>query len=404
MRTRFTAFLILLASSAALSVCAAEAPSVADAFTQGKLSLNARLRYEGVQQSALRDAEALTLRTRLGFATARWHGLKALVEAEHIVAAEGDGYSQAGLNPAAADRAVVADPETNEINQIFLAYTAQKTTVTLGRQRLVLDNARFIGDVGWRQNQQTFDALVIQSAVVPAITFTYAYLDQINRVFGPSHPQGKGQSDSHVINTSYTGCTAGTLTGYAYLLDFAAPAAANSCATYGASFAGTRPLSPDMKLAYRAEFATQADTGTSPLRYSARYSALSAGLTAKPGSLTLGYEQLGSDHNIGFKTPLATLHAFNGWADLFLSTPAAGLRETYLRATADLPEKIALTASYSRFESDIGGSRLGNEFDAQVFRKFGRSVSALLKFAHFRRDSLSVPNVQKIWAQLEFVY
>jgi hypothetical protein len=267
-----------------------------------------------------------------------------------------------------------------------------------------LDNARFIGDVGWRQNQQTFDALLIQSAVVPATTFTYAYLDQINRVFGPRHPQGKWQSDSHVINTSYTGCAAGTVTGYAYLIDFAKPAAANSCATYGGSFVGTYPLSPELKLAYRAELATQADTGTSPLRYSARYSAFSAGLTAKPGSLTLGYEQLGSDHNIGFKTPLATLHAFNGWADLFLNTPAAGLQETYLRATADLPEKIALTASYSRFESDIDSTRFGNEFDLQVFRKFGRSVSALLKFANFRRESLSVPNVQKIWAQFEFVY
>ena len=239
MITRLASVLIFFAVSAAPSVCAAEPSCIADIFAQGKFSLNARLRYEGVQQSALRDAEALTLRTRLGFATAPWHGLKALVEAEHIVAVEGDGYSQAGLNPAAADRAVVADPETNEINQIFLAYTAQKTTVTLGRQRLVLDNARFIGDVGWRQNQQTFDALLIQSAVVPATTFTYAYLDQINRVFGPRHPQGKWQSDSHVINTSYTGCAAGTLTGYAYLIDFAKPAAANSCATYGGSFVGT---------------------------------------------------------------------------------------------------------------------------------------------------------------------
>jgi hypothetical protein len=125
---------------------------------------------------------------------------------------------------------------------------------------------------------------------------------------------------------------------------------------------------------------------------------------AKPGTLTLGYEQLGSDNNVGFKTPLATLHAFNGWADLFLATPAAGLQETYVRATANLPEAIALTASYSRFETDVGGTKLGQEFDAQLSRKFGKSITGLLKFANFRRDSLSVPNVQKLWAQVDYTY
>ncbi len=400
--SRVSATLILLAASAAFAH-AAEPAAFADAFTHGKLSLNARLRYEGVQQTALKDADALTLRTRLGFTTAPWQGLKAMVEAENIVALGGDRYSQSGLNPAAAGRAVVADPETTEINQLFLAYTAQKTTATLGRQRLVLDNARFIGDVGWRQNQQTFDAFTVQSTALTATTLTYAYLDQINRVFSARHPQGKWASDSHLFNAAYTGFAAGTLTGYAYLLDFK-NAAANSCATYGASFAGAQPLASAVKFAYRAELATQSDYGPSPLDYTATYIALSAGLVAKPGTLTLGYEQLGSDHNVGFKTPLATLHAFNGWADLFLTTPAAGLRETYLRATATLPAALALTASVHRFETAVAWIRLGEEFDAQISRKFSAALTGLVKFADFRRDAPAYPNVQKIWAQVEFAY
>ena len=380
------------------------ADTLGDALEKGTVSLNARLRYEGVQQTNLRAAEALTLRTRLGFTTAPWQGLKAMVEAENIVAADGDRYSQAGLNPAATGRAVVADPETSEINQVFFAYTSGKTTATLGRQRLVLDGARFIGDVGWRQNMQTFDAFVVQDKTLDKTTLTYGYLDQINRVFSARHAQGKWQSDSHVLNANYAGFAAGTLTGYAYLLDFAKAAAANSCATYGASFAGTQPINADLKFAYRLELATQSDYGASTLNYSTTYTAVSAGLVAKPGTLTLGYEQLGSDNNVGFKTPLATLHAFNGWADLFLATPAAGLQETYVRATANLPEAIALTASYSRFETKVGGTKLGQEFDAQLSRKFGKSVTGLLKFANFRRDSLSVPNVQKLWAQVEYTY
>ncbi|HEY0862955.1 MAG TPA: alginate export family protein [Opitutaceae bacterium] len=390
-----------LAGAAVLPLAAAD--HLADAFAQGRVTLNLRLRYEDVRQTALRDAGALTLRPRLGFTTAPLHGWQAMLEAESILAADGDRYSQSGLNPGGAGRAVVADPETTEINQAWLAFTTGRTTATLGRQRLVLDNARFVGDVGWRQNMQTFDALVVQDKSLAQTTLTYAWLDRINRVFGDRHAQGYWQSNSHLFNASYAGLPAGTLTGYAYLLDFAG-SPANSCATYGASLTGTRKLTDRLKLAYRAELATQADHGASPLDYSTHYLGLEAGLAGGSGSLTLGHEVLGSDHNVGFKTPLATLHAFNGWADLFLATPAAGLRDTYLKATATLPAQLALTAFYHRYETDATGGRLGAEFNAQLTRKFGKSVTGLVKFADFRRDNATLPNVQKIWAQVEFTY
>ncbi len=391
---------LLLAASGSLLA----ADTLGEAIGKGTVSANIRARFEGVHQTALRDAEAVTLRTRVGYTTAPWQGLKAMVEGEHIVAANGDKYSQAGLNPAATGRAVVGDPETEEINQVFLAYTSGKTTATLGRQRIVLDNTRFVGDVGWRQNMQTYDAFLLQDKTLDKTTLTYGYLDQVNRVFSARHPQGKWQSDSHLLNASYAGLAAGTLTGYAYLLDFAKLGAPNSCATYGASFAGTQPLNADVKVTYRAELATQSDYGASPLKYSAVYSTVNAGLVWKPGSLTLGYEQLGSDNNVGFKTPLATLHAVNGWADLFLTTPAAGLQETYVRATANLPEGFVLTASYHQFKSDANGTKFGEEYDAQLTRKFGKYVTGLVKIANFRRDSLAFPNVQKVWAQVEFAY
>ena len=396
-------FCSALAGATVLPLAAAD--NLADAFAQGQVSLNLRLRYENVEQTGLRDASALTLRTRLGFTTAPLAGWKAMLEAENLVAAAGDGYSQSGLNPGGAGRAVVADPEITEINQAFIAHATGKTTFTLGRQRLVLDTARFVGDVGWRQNMQTFDAVVLQDKSFDKTTLTYAWLDRINRVFGDHHAQGYWKSSSHLFNASYTGLPAGTLTGYVYLLDFRKPdSAANSCATSGASFTGATKLSDALKLTYRLELAAQRDYGSSPLNYRTSYYDLEAGLAARQGGLTLGHEVLGSDHNVGFKTPLATLHAFNGWADLFLATPAAGLRDTFLKATASLPEGVSLLAFYHWFKADTTGAALGDELDVQLSRKFGKYTTGMVKFADFNRTSTTFPDVRKFWLQAEFAY
>ena len=405
-RTPFRAALVASCFLAPGAFAASDAPaapgSIADAFSKGKVSLNVRARYEGVDQTGLKEADANTMRTRLGFTTAPVNGLKATIEAENITALDGDRYSQAGLNPGGAGRAVVADPEGTEINQAFLAYSTGKSTFAAGRQRLVLDNARFVGDVGWRQNAQTFDAVSIVDKSIEKLSLTYGYLHQINRVFGDRHVQGDFESDSHVLNASYGGLPIGTLTGYAYLLDFD-NAAVNSSATYGLSLAGAVPLSQQVKLSYRAEYATQSDYGSSPLSYSTDYMLGELGLGGKPGLIAAGYELLGTDNNVGFKTPLATLHAFNGWADAFLATPGGGLRDAYAKLSANLPGGIGLLAFYHDFETDTGVA-LGKEWDVQLTRKFGRYFTGLAKYAKFERDSLTLPNVKKVWLGVEFNY
>lgn len=391
-------FLATLLLPAVLGAADGHAPA------KGKLSLNARLRYEGVEQTGLLDANALTLRARLGFTSGDYAGFKAMIEGENILAADGDRYNQSGLNPVAARRAVVADPDSSEINQAWISYTTGETSAVLGRQRLVLDNHRFVGDVGWRQNQQTFDAFVVRNQTLDHTTLTYAYLDRINRVFGERHPQGHWNSKSHLVNAARAGLPgASTLVVYGYWLDFD-NSPANSCATWGASYAGALDLPAAAKLAFRAEIAAQTNHGSSRLAYDTRYYLLESGVTGKPGSLSVGNEVLGSDNNVGFKTPLATLHAFNGWADLFLATPSAGLVNTYLKGSANLPEAFAFTTFYHWFKADAGSTKFGREFDAMLSRKFGKYVTAAAKYADFRHDSPAFPNVRKVWVQLEFVY
>lgn len=390
-----SALVVLAAANAA-----AEPTSLHEAVAGGKLTLNARTRFEAVDQAGLRDASALTLRARLGFSTAPVNGLKALLEFEHITALDGDRYSQAGLNPGGAGRAVVADPEGTEVNQAALSFAPSTTTFTLGRQRLVLDNARFVGDVGWRQNQQTFDAFAVQDKTLANTTLTYAWLQQINRVFGADHPQGRWDSDSHVLHASQSGFAAGTLTGYAYLLNFE-NARANSSASYGASFTGSRPITAG-KVSWRAEYATQSDYANAPVDYRTDYLALETGFARDGVGLTLGQERLGSDRGVGFKTPLATLHAFNGWADLFLATPAAGLRDRYAKLTAALPGGFNLLLAHHRFAAAAGGGRYGREWDVQLTRKLNAHFTGLVKLADFDPATASLPAVRKLWLQIEY--
>lgn len=377
--------------------------TLADALAQGQASLNIRVRYEGAAQTGLRDAGALTVRSRLGFTTAPVRGWRAQLELENIVSPDGDRYSQAGLNPRGTGRAVVADPTGSEVNRAWVAWSGERTTVTAGRQRLVLDQARFVGDVGWRQNMQTFDGITLVSQPGDHLAVNYGYLTRVNRVFGDRHPQGNWASDSHVLHASYTGCKAGTLTGYAYRLDFD-HAAAQSTATYGVSLAGEKPVSADVRFTYRLEYATQSDHGRNPLRYTADYHALEFGLAGRPGLLAAGHEVLGCDGGGSFRTPLATLHAFNGWADVFLSTPSQGLRDTYVKVSASLPRGITLLAFYHRFGADRTRGDYGDELDLQLTRKFGKFLTGTCKYADFRRDSPAFPNVRKLWAQIEFSY
>lgn len=392
--------------------------SFLDALTQGKVNAYSRLRYEHVDiESVPQHADAVTVSARLGYTTASYQGFQAMIEGEGTTPLQNDYYDGTGTNTSGYP--AVADPENYEINQAWLAYTYEDTTARVGRQRIVLDNARFIGDVGWRQNQQTFDAVFLQDKTFQDLTLTYGYLDRINRVFDDSLPQYDWASDSHIVNAAYKGLPFGTLTGYAYLLDFDRAhdgfgAVASSSQTYGLSFAGSSPATDTLKVLYRLEYATQSDYGSSPLDYRADYYTAELGAATKTVTLLAAYEVLGSDDGkigSGFKTPLATLHSHNGWADKFTTTPDDGLTDLNLKATVILPADLTLLARYHWFFSDDTSAKYGREFDLQLTYKYDAHLSFTGKAAFYTADSsaafipLSVrQDTDKFWLQAEYTY
>ncbi len=376
----------------------AHAQDLGEALTGGRFSVDLRYRFEAVDQAnALRNARAWTLRGRGGYETGAWHGFSAMLEAEAVVAVGNDRYNSTVNGK--TGYSVVADPEDAEINQAWLRYGGLPgTRVTYGRQRLMLDNQRFIGAVGWRQNEQTFDALWVVNESLPYTRLTAGYVYNVNRVFGDKSAVGNFKSASPIVHASYKGFAAGELSGYGYLLDFP-NTAANSTRTWGLRFKGATDARKDLKLLYAAEYASQHDWRDNPRRTRVRYHFLEGGVALKGVEVKLGHETLGSDGTNAFQTPLATLHAFNGWADQFLATPATGLRDTHLKAGATVAG-VRLDAIVHRFRADRGGARYGSEWDLQAVLQYRKHYAVGIKYASYDAKSFSV-DTDKLWLWVE---
>lgn len=355
--------------------------------TAGEFSGDFRLRYETHQSDQKKkDATALTLRSRIGYQSPVFAGVSLLAEAEDVAALI-DEYT-----PQDNRYLTVADPQNREVNRAQLHYQQRQLAATLGRQRIILDNARFIGNVGWRQNEQTYDAALVRYNAAD-FELTYAYLDLVNDIFF-----GATEVDSHVIHIKNHSADAARLSAYAYWLDFDDSAVYYH--SYGTSLSGDTELA-GINSHYRAEIAYQsADNGD---EREALYYRLEAGITLKHSRLTLGNETLGSDAGeYGFQTPLATKHAFNGWADRFLNTPDRGLSDNYLSLSYRLHSFNTL-AVYHRYYSDRGHDELGGEINLKLGYNASKQFSLGIKYADFNGVA-GQSDSQKfwLWSQLSF--
>lgn len=380
------------------------------AITSGKATISGRYRYEHVDQdNTLKNANASTLRLRLNYRTGQWNGWSAFAEFDHVFHVLVDDFdSGSGTSPNRGEYSVVADPEGSDLNQLYFDLDPNDSwKYRFGRQRILLDNQRFVGGVGWRQNEQTYDALTLNTKAMSNTTLSYSYVNRVRRIFGQTVPAGKARVDAHLFNAKVALTDNFSVTPYLYSLDYA-DAVANSSTTFGARAAGSHAFGSG-KFNWFAELARQSDTGDNPTSYDANYLHLNAGYTAGNGmSLALGYEVLGADSSAGtsFSTPLATLHAFNGWADQFLSTPGAGLEDVYATFKFNAGG-WKFTAVYHDFSSDVGSFSYGDEIDLSGAFKLSDRYGLLLKAAFFSADSSSpLTNVDtnKIWVMLTASY
>jgi hypothetical protein len=396
-----------LALAAATGAARAEPAADADTFEQAlrgsDFIVDMRLRYEGVQQTGFsEDAEALTSRLRAGLQTAPWHKTSFLAEGVWI----GDPIDHYNSTTNGQTQyPVVADPaDFTAVNRFeVINQSLEHTTLTAGRQRIVLDDQRFVGNVGWRQNEQTFDALRAQLGG-SNIKADVSYASQVNRVFGPDSPAGRWHGDFVLANVSKA-WSAGTLTVFDYYLDVD-EAAAQSSNTFGARLTGAKPLGK-LRATYALSYGTQSDAAKNPARYTDGYYLLEGGLEIKKLAVGVGYEVLGSNGTVAFATPLATLHAFQGWADKFLATPAAGVTDGYVKLGYSLGKhgafkSVSAVGYYHDFAADAGSAHYGDELDLQLVAKTER-MALTLKYADYRADSLFT-DTDKLWLSVDYAF
>ncbi|SMD04381.1 alginate export family protein [Novosphingobium sp. B1] len=417
-KTVFSAALLASAIGIVQPALAAGKPAFGDPVPVGDgLTLDpiidARIRYEGVDQPTV-DADALTVRLRTGLELkhARSH-LSVLVEAEGTLGLVNDYNAFPFALPGSTQRrpqfAVVADGESIDLNRAQIMYRVKNFALTVGRQRINLDDQRFVGSVGWRQNEQTFDAVRAEATIGP-VSLDGTYAIQQDSIFGSEAGPRRSMDGDFVFLQASAKAGPLQVKGFSYIIDYdEAFAFANSSQTYGGRVSGSVPLSKAVKLNVLASYARQTDIGRNPVNYAADYYGGELGLGYQGFTLTGGYEKLGADRKAGkaFQTPLATLHKFNGWADLFLTTPAGGLEDYYVTLAKVLPKVKAVqglnaNVTYHEFQSDVGNVKFGTEWDASLGFK-AKKVGWLVKYANYNANRFGVDR-RILWLQAEVAF
>ena len=388
------------------------------ALTGGKPDFSVRLRYENVDDDTQpRDANANTARVTLGYRTGRFHGVGFYGEVEHVQEMFSDNFS----HPARPQPGfpVIADPEGTEINQAYLFFDGiADTSIRLGRQEITYRDApfhRFIGTILWRQNWQTFDAASVVNTSLPDTILSYAYVWNVNRIFGDDAPDPLDDfdSNSHFINAKYNGFSMVKFEAYAYLFEFD-NAEQFSTNTYGTRANGGIPVNETIKAIYTAEYAHQNDAGDNVNQISADY--LLGELGAKfsfNGPVTslllkASYELLeGKGGADTFNTILGTNHAFQGWADRFLITPGDGIEDIHFTAIVDA-FGAKFIAVYHDLSSDNNSYEYGTELDLLATKTFYEHYTFGLKYSDYDADQnafnsgATAADVSKFWAFVEF--
>ncbi|HYD87055.1 MAG TPA: hypothetical protein VEA80_06250 [Vitreimonas sp.] len=370
---------------------AEEAASLSEAVTGGDLILEARPRLETLDQAGLAEADAFTLRTRLGWKTDSWQGLSAIVEIEDVRHLGGDFNDGA---PPAEPYASIPDPQGAELNRLQLSWRANEHfTGTIGRQTIEFDDKRFVDGSNSRQDARTLDA-VRGDVTLGGLRATYAYVDQVNNTTAELNDW---EGESHLLNVSQNVSPALKLTGFLYAFDFDTPAAVNQSSQFLGARASGEIEAMGAEFTYAASHAVQTDYGNSTLSFDLDYWQASLGVRRGEWFGQVWYESLEGDGARGFFVPIGSSNSFQGWAGAFSSKPADGVNDFNVMVTYT-PEwapsflgDLEFMARWYEFEAERTGVDFGNEIDLAVSADLTDNVSFAIEHGDYEAGDAPSP-------------
>lgn len=393
--------LAVLGYQAALPVAAADS----------KIEYALRARSETVKQQS-DHGEALTLKLRISGTKSFTNEVEGFLQVDHVQSFLNSKHSDGVV---LINKPVIADPSGTEVNQLHLKYSTGTTNVTLGRQVIDHGDHRFIGDVGFRQNDQTYDGIRLQHKSINGLELDYAYISKVNRIFGndagtslqaadirfaslngtrPTAQLGNHDVDGHLFRGTATVWDYVDLSAFSYIVHNS-DVAAFSSRTFGTS-ADIKYKQGNVKWLASLIFARQKQHERTVNSWLNFYR-WEFGAELKPFKLSFRQERFGEQNGVSFSTPLSTLHKFQGWADQFLATPTAGLIDSSVLL---LWRKRPFTIDfrYHHFDAAQDRTTIANEFNVDLIYKIDRKHELRFRFAKFnpaRGQPIKINNVRK---------
>ena len=371
-----------------------------------KGEIRPRYEYANVYSNGTDKANAFTARTHLAV-TGGLLGVENLTATIGLQGVDNFGYK--GYAPADPKYDTIGDPKGAMLSEASVDYSVGKTALHVGRSQVNLDNQRFIGTVGWRQMERSYDTVFAANSDVKNLTLLAAY------VYGYAGVGSTTTTDTNsvLLHANYKVMDELSITGYGYLLS-------SIHDTYGVALTGK--VDAGAKLSYRAEYAMQSDATLETNSYlgkpKADASYLNLDLGANFSGILAGanYELLsgtdGTDGKTPFTTPLATGHKFNGWADKFLgATPTGGLQDANIRVgykAKGFGKVLAVYHAFAASEKMGGETDLGSEIDAVYANAIPgfKNLNGLAKFASYSGGKVTgyKDNITKAWLQLDYKF
>ena len=389
-----TLFLLVLVMNSAIS---SELP---DLF--GEHELGMRTRYQSVNDNWLGDANAFTTRLTLTskFILDQNEQWQLTLQPNYVYAFNEDHYNSVTVT---RHTSPIPDPDGFNLTQGLIQYDSNNFwQASIGRQMVSFDNERFIGSVEFWQTPQNFDAVTLQYNNQENLDIQYVYSNKVHRIFGqdstlnlpaddvrfglieqrPVNELGQHRLDSHFLNIAFNTENNLSIVGYHYYIYN------HDQAWFSTKTTGLRvsdEFKPGkIKYRYTAEFALQNEIKNNPANYQTWYSLFEVGIQYKSHRLDISQETLSQDDFNGFKTPLATNHKFQGWADAFAGYGVqAGIRDQYLTYRGR-KSKLNWRIVYHNFDNYNNSENIGTELDIELGYRFTRQWQLKLIYADYR--------------------